>query len=155
MKIPRMSRSAVRRLLAAGPETRRFVAEAWLGAPLVELSVALLGLRRTLSWIEAAAPRPRGRSVGVEEGEGIVNAVYRAHFVDGRCLPQSLLQYWLHRRDGTRARFVMGVRRPGGSSTDPIEAHAWVEPVRDAGAPPVGAAPFAEIAAYQAGGGAP
>jgi hypothetical protein len=113
------------RLAAAGPAARRFALRAWLGAPVVRASLAVAGLQRTLRWVEAVpAPASRGAGVvGVEEGEALVRAVFRRHFVGGECLPQSLVQYLLHRRDGLPVRFVMGVQRDRGA----IDAHAWVE----------------------------
>jgi hypothetical protein len=59
----------------------------------------------------------------VEEGAGLVGAVYRRHLVRGRCLPRALLQYALHRRDGVEARLMVGVKKPDGD----FAAHAWVE----------------------------
>lgn len=130
MKIPPHPARSLRRLLAQRGEARRFAAKAWLAAPAVEASLALLGLRRTLDWIEAISTRartPPAGAVGLGEGARLVEGVYRAHFVDGRCLPRSLLQYWLHRADGVPARFVVGVRRQS-SGPEPLEGHAWVEP---------------------------
>lgn len=116
---------AVKRLADAGPEARRFALRAWLGAPVVRASLSVAGLARTLRWVEAVAPRAqRPGAVGVEEGEALVRAVFRRHFVGGACLPQSLVQYLLHRRDGLPVRFVVGVQRVERGAVD---AHAWVE----------------------------
>ena len=117
---------AARRLAAARPEARRFAARAWVGAPLVRASLALVGLRTTLRWIEAAPPGRRGKApVGVEEGRALVRGAFRFHVVAGACLHQSLVQVLLHRRDGLAVRLVLGVKRP---DTSPgIAAHAWVE----------------------------
>jgi len=112
------------------------VLQAWLGAPLLRASLAFAGLEATLRWVEslpAARGREAARRVGVEEGERLIRGVFRRHFVGGECLPQSLLQYLLHRRDGLPVRFVVGVRRAGDG--DAIAAHAWVED----GAPRAGA----------------
>jgi hypothetical protein len=69
--------------------------------------------------------------VGVAEGEQLIRGVFRHHFVGGECLPQSVLQYLLHRRDGLPVRLVVGVRREGGSADgnpgSTLAAHAWVE----------------------------
>jgi hypothetical protein len=114
----------------------------------VQASLALVGLRSTLRWIEAVepasgsqrsgsrwGPRPRapGRGappIGVAEASILVRGAFRAHVVRGECLPQSLVQYLLHRRDGLSVRFVVGVRRagpvpPGHGAA--IAAHAWIE----------------------------
>jgi hypothetical protein len=68
----------------------------------------------------------RGVGVGVGDGERLIGGVFRYHFVGGDCLPQSVLQYLLHRRDGLPVRFVVGVRRDG-----QLAAHAWVEDARE------------------------
>lgn len=168
------------------PEERRFALRAWLGAPAVELSLAVLGLRRTLAWIEAVPPRSAARAtagsmgrdrerarrpaaVTPSEGSRLVAGAYRAHLLRGQCLPRSLLQYLLHRRDGVAARLVVGVRRPrsmdpqgfpraaAGSASqwraavEPIEAHAWV----DDGASARGSEPAEFEAILVAGGAAP
>ena len=118
--------------IALRPEERHFAILSWFGAPLVELSLGLGGLERTLRWVEASSPMGRRRvsaaSVSIEQGAWLVQQVYRIHVLRGACLPQSLLQYWLHRRAGTPARFVVGVRRSlRDSGPSAFEAHAWVE----------------------------
>lgn len=122
-------------LLAAPGRGAAFLVRAWAAIPVVEASLRALGTRRTLGWIERVPVR-RGRDgTSVILGERLVAAAYRAHPLPGGCLPRSLVQYLLHRRDGTPARFVIGVRRPDragkGGPNDPgapgIEAHAWVE----------------------------
>lgn len=147
--------SLLHRWRQLGAEERRFTARAWLAAPVVELSLAALGLRRTLAWVEALPARRRRTSAFVEVGAGerLVRGAYAVHFVRGKCLPRSIVQYALHRRDGAAARLVIGVRR-GRASGDPdadvagLSAHAWVEA---AGGPPRHADDFAPI--LVAGGG--
>lgn len=126
MHLPPLLRAA-RRFAASRPEARRFALRAWLGAPLVRASLALVGLRSTLRWIEAAPPARRrdARLVDVEEGRDLVQGAFRAHVVGGECLPQSVVQYLLHRRDGLAVRFVVGVKREEDDGT--IAAHAWVD----------------------------
>lgn len=113
-----------------------FLARAWAAIPLVEVSLRALGYRRTLGWIERVPPSRARGGPSVLLGERLVGAAYRAYPLAGTCLPRSLVQYLLHRRDGTKARFVIGVRRPdrdkntddSNEPNDPrIEAHAWVE----------------------------
>ena len=138
---------AARRLATARPEAQRFAARAWLGAPLVRVSLALIGLRSTLRWIEAVVAMgdpervpqpPPARPVGVvevDEGRALVRGAFRFHVVGGECLHQSLVQYLVHHRDGLATRFVVGVKRSGHDGGDPqtpgdrsgIAAHAWVE----------------------------
>jgi hypothetical protein len=144
---------AVRRYAARAPEARRFAFLGWLGAPLVRASLALGGLQATLRWIEAIPPARRTRrGVGVAEGERLIQGVFRHHFVGGECLPRSVLQYLLHRRDGMPVRLVVGVRRDTAASGG-LAAHAWVEATKGAltmGTPPPSPqappeAPFAPI----------
>jgi hypothetical protein len=120
---------AFHRLVVARPEARRFAARAWLGAPLVQASLATAGFRRTLrliTWFgSGSAPR---RPVGPEEGASLVAGAFRLQLGKlgkGACLPQALLQYALHRRDGVPVRLVVGVRRPDDGRA--LSAHAWVE----------------------------
>jgi hypothetical protein len=127
-----------RRLWAAPPEVRRFVLRAWGAAPLVEASLGLLGLAKTLRWVEwLPTGAKREGAVDVAAGERLVGAAYRAHLLRGACLPRSLTQYLLHRRDGLAARFVVGVR----SDAPGVRAHAWVEspesPAPDRGFAPI------------------
>jgi hypothetical protein len=125
---------ALRRFAAERPEARRFVARAWLGAPLIQASLAATGLERTLrliTWAGGPARLPRRqrrRPVGPEEGAALIAGVFRHHLLRGACLPQALLQYALHLRDGVPARLVVGVRRPSADEGQrPLFAHAWVE----------------------------
>jgi len=115
--------------------TLRFTAAAWLTAPLVELSLARFGVRRTLRWIETLSKRrrpPRGQPISVQSGARAVHRAYRLHLLRGQCLPRSLVQYGLHRAEGLPVRFVIGVKPPGDGE---LAAHAWVEPLGEDGAP--------------------
>lgn len=135
--------AAIKELLGAPGVGVGFLARAWGVIPVVEGSLRVLGYRRTLRWIEAIPARRRGGGASVELGERLVRQAYRAHAFEGGCLPRSLVQYLLHRRDGTAARFVVGVRRPaeeGPANERPgrgIEAHAWVDRGSDARRPEV------------------
>ncbi|MBI4703702.1 MAG: lasso peptide biosynthesis B2 protein [Deltaproteobacteria bacterium] len=137
------AREILRKIAALRPAERRFAAAAWLLAPAVEISLAALGLRRTLAWIERFGPRsPWGATgIGAHDGAGLVDRAYRLHLLRGRCLPRALVQYGLHRRDGRPVRFVVGVKRgaaacPAPHEPLPIEAHAWVEDVAPGAADP-------------------
>jgi hypothetical protein len=137
----------LRSLLGLSAEARRFVARAWLAAPAVEVSLKLVGVRRTIAWMDAVpSGRRRDSAVSVELGTELIGRVYRAHFVGGECLTRSLVQYLLHRRDGAAAKLMLGVRRPGGTG---LEAHAWVE--SPSGAAPTSAGGFAQIFAAEMG----
>jgi hypothetical protein len=133
---------AARRFAASAPEAQRFVIRAWLCVPLVRASLAAAGLQATLRWIEAipTAPRRPGR-VGVAEAERLIDGVFRHHFVSGECLPRSLLQYLLHRRDSLPVRLVVGVRRDTPASGGALAAHAWVEAASGPGATAATGAP--------------
>jgi hypothetical protein len=129
------------RLVGLAPEARRFAARAWFAVPAVELSLRVLGLRRTLRWIEAVPPARRQArpSTTVEDGGRLVRGAYRRHPLGGHCLSQAAVQYLLHRRDGVPARFVVGVRHVERN----LDAHAWVEPA-GAAAPASGFQPILE-----------
>jgi hypothetical protein len=136
-RLPAIFRAA-RSVEALRPDARRFAAKAWLGAPVVEASLRLLGLRRTLGWIEALPEGVGGTAtVDVVEGERLVQAVYRWHLVTGECLPQALLQHLVHHLDGVPSRFVVGVARTGESRA--LAAHAWTsgERARESGFAPL------------------
>ncbi len=145
-------KQALREALGAPLQSAAFFARAWAVAFAVEGSLRLVGYRRTLAWIEAVPKgSSRRRRTSVLLGERLVRRAYAAHPLSGTCLPQSLVQYLLHRRDGTDARLVVGVRRPAeradrgrANETDPrsIEAHAWVESSETG---PSVAEPFAPI----------
>lgn len=121
-------REAIRELRADPLAGASFLARAWALIPAVEASLRVLGYKRTLAWIERVPRRSRGSGVSVDLGERLVRKAYVAHLAAGTCLPRSLVQYMLHRRDGVPARLVIGVRRPANETTTPsIEAHAWVE----------------------------
>lgn len=135
---PRAARAAALAALRAAPvASAAFLGRAWAAIFVVETSLRVVGYKRTVAWIEGVPAKPPGRAgAPVALGERLVRGAYRAHLFAGSCLPRSLVQYLLHRRDGTPARFVVGVRRaaePARSSGAAsaagrgIEAHAWVE----------------------------
>jgi hypothetical protein len=153
-------RSIPRELYEAPLGGARFLARAWAAIFAVEASLNTIGYKRTLRWIEAVpASRSRRRGTPVDLGEKLVRAAYRAHVFGGGCLPRSLVQYLLHRRDGTAARFVVGVRRATSDDRSPesaaanegsgrgIEAHAWVEPPEAQGPASTSFAPIFETGA--------
>jgi hypothetical protein len=125
MRPPILLRAA-RRLAAIRPEARRFAVRAWLAAPVIRGSLALVGLRSTLRWVESLPAKQAndGSLVGVDEGRTLVQGAFRAHVVGGACLERSLVQYLLHRRDGLPVRLVLGVKPP---TEGELDAHAWVE----------------------------
>jgi len=135
---------ALQRFSELSSESRAFLARAWLAVPVVELSLAVVGVRGTLRWMEllpsAGAARSARTVTSVTEGARLVRAACRRHPLAGACLPQALLQYLLHRRDGVPVRVVIGVRRDDAD----LDAHAWVEAQRS-DAPSAPAEEFAPI----------
>ena len=126
MKFPAQWLEYARRAGALRASDRQFELRAWLAAPWVESSLAGLGLARTLAWIEALSPlgtgsEPAVEGVNVARGSHLIDVAYRGHLLlRGTCLPRSLLQYLLHRRDGRGVKLVIGVRTED-------HAHAWIE----------------------------
>ena len=147
--------------MVARPEARRFAVRAWLGAPLVQAALATAGFDRTMraiTWLGAPARparpgRRRPAPVGPEEGAALVAAAFRWQLGQGACLPQALVQYALHLRDGVPARLVVGVRRPADGPS--LAAHAWVEAAVEGDRPSVGGtarpAPFTPLFEHGAG----
>lgn len=128
---------------AAPARERRFLMTAWVLARPVSFALARTKFPTVLAWL-ARLPRPRRRShaepcetIGVERGERLVRAAFRASASPGACLEQSIVQYLLHRRFGPEARLVVGVARDRATPSDAgvpasapdLRAHAWVEEV--------------------------
>lgn len=113
------------KLAALTDDERRFAAEAWLLAPAVELSLAVIGLRRTIDAVERLTTHGTKTVVAIsaERGAQLVAAAYRRHLVRGECLPRALIQYALHRRAGREVTLLVGVRKRNAA----VAAHAWVE----------------------------
>jgi Transglutaminase-like superfamily len=107
----------------------RFGAAAWVLAPVVEASLALTGLDKTLSMLERLPVRDERRegALAADEAQVIVSRAFRAHVgLRGLCLEKALVQWAVHRLDGTPARFVIGIRRDAEADAE-VQAHAWVE----------------------------
>lgn len=112
-----------------------FFMRAWALIPVVHGSLRWLGFDKTVRWVERVPVRKKlfggavKKGVSPELGERLVAMAYRVHAISGNCLPRSLVQVALHRRDGTPANFVVGVRKVGANDREAsrIEAHAWVE----------------------------
>ena len=118
----RMLRKFKEKFIVLQPAERTFVGAAWLFAPVVELSVRQLGLKRTLRWIEALPQAPaRHTCIPTERARSLIDLAYAGHRLSGKCLERSVLQYGLQRAED--ARFVLGVR----NDRETFEAHAWVE----------------------------
>lgn len=121
-----------------GPE-RRLLLFCLAATPFVSTGLAILGFRRTHAvMVRRSLPGPArfgteqeaeawarsaARVVAIAAGRGPVRAT---------CLRQSLLLWWILRRDGIETVVRVGVNREDGK----LNAHAWVEylgrPINDA-----------------------
>jgi hypothetical protein len=98
----------------------------------LKLALATRGLGWTMQWIRrrvaAVAPRPAplGLVRDVEHAVALAAALYAGRAL---CLEQSLVLYYVLRRQGVAAKYCQGVQ------PYPFLAHAWVEyggePVND------------------------
>jgi len=99
--------------------------------PLTALTLWLLGFTRTQSMLATLAPIDKHSGPGQKQA-----TVYQAHVTAkmvtvaaqrgpfrASCLPQSLVLWWLLRRQGIDNELRFGVRK----NPDRLEAHAWVE----------------------------
>jgi hypothetical protein len=101
------------------------VAAAWTASWVVEASLARIGLRDTIRWMERV-PAFRATEAHADALERTARAVRRAYRLspfEGTCLRRSLVEYWLGRCEGLPVQLVIGVK-PGES----FAAHAWVVP---------------------------
>lgn len=111
---------------------RRFVAGAWLLAPVVTLSLRRLGFRRTIDslrdWVAFGGPEA-SPALSVERGERLVARAFQLTAAHDSCLPRAIVQLALHRRRGDFVKLVIGVRRGGrfGDQDIDFEGHAWIE----------------------------
>jgi hypothetical protein len=118
-----------RRYRRLTPEDRRTLLRAMILLPLTALGLRVLGLRRLRLLLE----RWGGGSRGVPSAGGLrepalrsarmVAAASREGLVEGNCLSQSLVLWFLLRRAGASPDLRIGVQR----NSDVLKAHAWVE----------------------------
>jgi hypothetical protein len=131
--------SDLAKLRALSGAERRLLVVCLVATPFVAAGLALFGFRRMRAVMERPLPprskryptaqsaedraRSAARVVAIAAGRGPVRAT---------CLRQSLLLWWLLRRDGIETVLRVGVNRDHGA----LNAHAWVEclgrPVNDA-----------------------
>lgn len=118
---------------ATSAAERQFALRACFWAPVVEASLTIGGLQRTLRWVQRLPRRTTAPDLSIAAGERMVGWAFRAQpWLPGKCLSRALVQYGLHRRDGTAARFVVGVRhgtKQNGAQQRSLDAHAWVEAI--------------------------
>ena len=123
--LPTSSRTFLR-LTAADRWT---LAQAALLLPITAAAFRALGFRRWQRTLERWSPR----TAGVAERPDAAGQAYRiawlvrvaARFVarGDSCLAQSLVLWWLMRRQGQVGELRVGVRKRG----ELLQAHAWVE----------------------------
>ncbi len=99
--------------------------------PLTALTLWLLGFTRTQSMLATLAPIDKNAGPGQKPAtvnqahvtaKMVTAAAQRGPF-RASCLPQSLVLWWLLRRQKIESEVCLGVRK--GASA--IEGHAWVE----------------------------
>jgi len=78
---------------------------------------------QTISALPLRSLRLCGEKRFAEVVARLINSAARHSLVAANCLPQSLLLWWMLRREGIEAEFRIGVRKERQS----VEAHAWVE----------------------------
>lgn len=91
--------------------------------PVIEASLRLLGVSRTLTWLRATVPSRPAAHVTPRVLRLAVNRASRRGLVAGRCLSKSLALWWLMARTGSSSRLRLGVA-VGNAAFD---AHAWLE----------------------------
>lgn len=115
-------------------EERRFAVAAWLLAPVVTLLLRRFGFRKTVEivreWVSLGAGRGRA-TVSVDRAEALVARAFKLTLAHDSCLPRSIVQLAVHRRNGDSVKLVIGVRRGGhfGDADIDFEGHAWVDPI--------------------------
>ena len=105
------------------------LAQAFLALPLVALGLRCWGFRRLQARLNQRVARAPHSSVLVAELDQaratarLVQAAARYGLFRPTCLPQSLVLWWLLRRQGLAADLRIGVK----PEPNRLEAHAWVE----------------------------
>ncbi|MBS1790776.1 MAG: lasso peptide biosynthesis B2 protein [Acidobacteria bacterium] len=115
---------------AMSGQERRWLLQAWSLLPLVRLLLRLLGLRRTQALmirfagnlVETELEIGQARDIAKNIARLVISAA-RYHLISANCLPQSLVLWWLLRRNAIDSELRIGVRKQHGN----FEAHAWVE----------------------------
>lgn len=112
------------------PEARRTFRRATVLLYVVRISLRLRGYTKTQQWLQSRLDlRPRvtsfseDNSVCIERICHMVSAAERYSPGQPTCLDESLLLWYLLRRQNICAEMRIGVRKQGGK----FEAHAWVE----------------------------
>ncbi|MGA7918501.1 MAG: lasso peptide biosynthesis B2 protein [Candidatus Acidiferrales bacterium] len=114
-----------------GPFERRIVLEAACGLLASWVGLRLAGFRRWQRVLAFFGPPPKttgpARGASDEEFARVITrmeaAAARNIFARANCLEQSVVLWWLLRRNGINAVLRIGGRKESGQ----FEAHAWVE----------------------------
>jgi len=95
--------------------------------PMIEISLAALGLRPTLQWLTRSAPQsvplPNDARTVTRRARLAIDRASRNGMVRGRCLSQSLALWWILRRYGVESRLKLGAV----AAQPAFDAHAWLE----------------------------
>jgi hypothetical protein len=108
---------------------RRLLLQALPLIPLVAISLKVLGFQRTQSLLTRLAPKSIAPSPDVDlfpqvrTTARMVRIAVRYNSPWNNCLKQSLVLWWLLRRQGIDSELRIGVKQEQGK----LEAHAWVE----------------------------
>jgi len=110
---------------------RRLLAQALLLLPLCSLALWRSGFRRWQSALARLAPVDKPSSANHDETllrraqitARMVRAAAMHGFYHASCLPQSLVLWWLLRRQGIGSYLCIGARKNAAR----LDAHAWVE----------------------------
>lgn len=125
------------KMVALPPSERAFLVLAWAMAPIASALLAKSGFEGALRTLARTSGHPRranrAEPVGVERAESLVKSAFIRQAATRGCLPQSIVQFLLHRRFGPTPRLVIGVARTAPTSIADsdlgwgLDAHAWVE----------------------------
>ena len=107
---------------------RKWLVHAWFLLPLVWGSLWLFGFKRTRSFLAdrkgaRTALQPQQAVAQGLETARVVGIAAARHLHHPKCLPQSLVVWYLLARQGITTELKIGARKNAGK----LEAHAWVE----------------------------
>lgn len=108
---------------------RWLLVQAFLALPLVALGLRFFGLRRLQARLQEGLTMPLpadDRRTDLDRARAtarLVQVAVRHGLFRPTCLPQSLVLWWLLRRQGIAGELHIGVR----PEPNRLEAHAWVE----------------------------
>lgn len=117
-----------RKFLRLARRERVLLVGAILLLPVTALGLRLAGFRRWQRALSNLSPEGRALAAGdpLEQARRtarVVGIAVRRGFYRANCLPQSLVLWFLLRRQGIESDLRIGVRK----NANQCEAHAWVE----------------------------